>query len=226
MVHERARARQHLLPQVRQPAGAQHERGCTESTSSGPSGAFKWRNVTGEQSKYGIELIPASGYSACLTTDQYSMINPEGNLQAPRITGRSRDETRTILATLRRQNFLDFIYFTHFETLDPAAYCDPGLGGHATARSTATSAAAAAPRSSSPTTTRCWARSTPTTTSLSAATPSSARSRATGSSSTGRRPVRRRGRLQRRPELRRDAGLPGRRARRCRRPTRSSRTSR
>jgi hypothetical protein len=88
------------------------------------TGAFKWRNVTGEQSKYGIELIPATGYSSCLTTDQYSMINPEGNLQL-RITGRSRDETRTILATLRRQNFLDFIYFTHFETLDPAAYSDP-----------------------------------------------------------------------------------------------------
>ena len=101
------------------------------------SGAFKWRNVAGEQSKYGIELIPATGYSSCLTTDQYSMINPEGNMQL-RITGRSRDETRTILATLRRQNFLDFIYFTHFETLDPAAYSRSRRRATATARSTAT----------------------------------------------------------------------------------------
>ena len=88
------------------------------------SGTFKWRNIPGEPSKYGIELLPVTGYSSCLTTDQYSMIDSEGNLQL-RITGRSRDETRTIIATLRRQNFLDYIYFTHFETLDPAAYSDP-----------------------------------------------------------------------------------------------------
>jgi hypothetical protein len=88
------------------------------------TGTFKWRNIPGEESKYGIELMPAPGYSACSTTDQYSMIDPEGNMQL-RITGRSRDETRTIIATLRRQNFLDYIYFTHFETLDPAAYSDP-----------------------------------------------------------------------------------------------------
>jgi hypothetical protein len=88
------------------------------------TGTFKWRNIPGEASKYGIELMPVTGYSSCSTTDQYSMIDPEGNMQL-RITGRSRDETRTIIATLRRQNFLDYIYFTHFETLDPAAYADP-----------------------------------------------------------------------------------------------------
>ena len=88
------------------------------------SGTFKWRNIPNEASKYGIELIPAPGFSSCSTTDQYSVIDSEGNLQL-RITGRSRDETRTIIATLRRQNFLDYIYFTHFETLDPAAYSDP-----------------------------------------------------------------------------------------------------
>ena len=85
---------------------------------------FKWRNLPAEASKYGIELIPAAGYTQCSTTDQYSMVDPEGNIQL-RITGRSRDETRTIIATLRRLNFLDYIYFTHFETLDPAAYSDP-----------------------------------------------------------------------------------------------------
>ena len=63
------------------------------------------------------------GFTACSTTDQYSMIDSEGNMHL-RITGRSRGETRTILATLRRQNFLDYIYFTHFETLDPYTYND------------------------------------------------------------------------------------------------------
>jgi hypothetical protein len=88
------------------------------------AGAFKWRKVPNEESKYGIELIPAAGATACSTTDQYSMIDSQGNMRL-RVSGRSRGKTRTILATLRRQNFLDFIYFTHFETLDPAAYSDP-----------------------------------------------------------------------------------------------------
>ena len=88
------------------------------------TGTFKWRNLPGEAPKYGIELVPATGYSACSTTDQYSMIDSSGNLRL-RISGRSRGQTRTIMATLRRQNFLDFIYFTHFETLDPFAYSDP-----------------------------------------------------------------------------------------------------
>lgn len=94
------------------------------------SGAFKWRNVPGGQSKYGVELMPAPGFTACDPANQYSMIDSEGNMQL-RVSGRSRDETRTIIATLKRQNFLDYIYFTHFETLDPAAYSDP-----ATAQST------------------------------------------------------------------------------------------
>jgi len=34
------------------------------------SGTFKWRNLPGEASRYGIELIPAPGYTACLTPSQ------------------------------------------------------------------------------------------------------------------------------------------------------------
>ena len=57
--------------------------------------------------------------------------------------------TRSVMATLRRRNFIDFIYFTDFETLDPAAYSDPAHRPSPAARATATSArAAAAPRSS------------------------------------------------------------------------------
>ena len=37
-------------------------------------------------------------------------------------TGRSRNVTRTIQATLRRHAFIDYLYFTDFETTDPAAY--------------------------------------------------------------------------------------------------------
>jgi hypothetical protein len=92
------------------------------------SGPFKWRRLPGEEAKYGIELLAVQDadpqVELCDPSDQYSMIDPSGNMRL-RISGRSRGKTRTILATLRRQNFLDYIYFTHFETLDPAAYDDP-----------------------------------------------------------------------------------------------------
>ncbi len=37
-------------------------------------------------------------------------------------TGRVRTSERTIQAILRRRNFLDYVYFTDYETRDPAAY--------------------------------------------------------------------------------------------------------
>jgi type II secretory pathway pseudopilin PulG len=95
----------------------------TNGTSTYPGG-ITWRFVQNEQSRYTVDLVPATGKTQCSTSDQYTMIDPEGNIQL-RVTGRSRDNTKTIIATVRRQNFLDYIYFTHFETLDPAAYSDP-----------------------------------------------------------------------------------------------------
>lgn len=80
-----------------------------------------WRNLPGEKSQYTVELLPVPGFGQCINGNQYSMIDPSGNMRL-RISGKSRGEVRTILATLRRQNFLDFIYFTNFETLDPGAY--------------------------------------------------------------------------------------------------------
>ena len=81
-----------------------------------------WRNLpAGDESEYAVELLPAPGYDSCEEGDQYSMIDPDGNMRL-RVSGRSRGKTRSIVVTLRRRNFIDFIYFTHFETLDPAAY--------------------------------------------------------------------------------------------------------
>ena len=82
-----------------------------------------WRKLPGstEKAEYAVELMPAPGYSSCVENNQYSMVDTNGNLTV-RVTGRSRGEYRSVLATLRRSNFIDFIYFTDFETLDPAAY--------------------------------------------------------------------------------------------------------
>jgi hypothetical protein len=104
------------------PPNATEQTPVNQEHSSGQP--FKWRNLPAEQAKYGIELLPAreEGATEC-TSDQYSMIDRFGNMRL-RISGRSGDKTRSIIATLRRRNFIDFIYFTHFETLDPAAYDD------------------------------------------------------------------------------------------------------
>jgi len=89
-----------------------------------------WRSLPGSQAQYTVELLPAPGYSACVEGDQYSMVDPDGNMRV-RVSGRSRERERTLLATLRRRNFIDFIYFTHFETLDPLAYSSSGWRGWA-----------------------------------------------------------------------------------------------
>jgi hypothetical protein len=86
--------------------------------------ARKWRRLPGEKADYTVELMPAPGKPKCSIPDQYSMVDPFGNMRI-RVTGRSRGEFRTVIATLRRKNFIDFIYFTDFETLDPAAYSNP-----------------------------------------------------------------------------------------------------
>ena len=83
-----------------------------------------WRNLPGESARYTVELLPAPGFTQCVPGNQYSMIDPNGNMRL-RVTGRSRGETRSVLATLRRRNFIDFVYFTDYETLDPAAYSNP-----------------------------------------------------------------------------------------------------
>ena len=84
-----------------------------------------WRAIDAtEDAQYTVELLPAPGFASCVPNNQYSMVDPNGNMRL-RVTGRSRGETRSVIATLRRRNFIDFIYFTDFETLDPAAYSNP-----------------------------------------------------------------------------------------------------
>jgi hypothetical protein len=92
-----------------------------------------WRNLPGEQARYTVELLPAPGYTQCVPGNQYSMVDPNGNMRL-RVTGRSRGETRSVLATLRRRNFIDFVYFTDYETLDPAAYSNPASAEASCAR--------------------------------------------------------------------------------------------
>ncbi len=88
---------------------------------------LNWRNVQGSSTSYAIELMRANvttrpttgGWCTPGDTATASLIDgPTGTLQI-RSTGRSGSLRRTVVATLRRTGFLDYLYFTDFETEDP-----------------------------------------------------------------------------------------------------------
>lgn len=87
--------------------------------------AGHWRNVPGSNAQYVIEMLPAPGKSSCVDQDGTSMLDPSNNVFRLRVTGRPSATSatrRSIISTFRRTGFLDFIYFTNYETLDPAGY--------------------------------------------------------------------------------------------------------
>lgn len=82
----------------------------------------KTRRIPGGEAKYTIELLPASG-SQCQTSNPGgTMLDPSTGTFRIRATGFAGNEKRSVIATLRRKSFLDYLYFTDFETTDPALY--------------------------------------------------------------------------------------------------------
>jgi hypothetical protein len=92
----------------------------------------RWRTVAGmPDAKFSIELLPANGSATCNTATaqaptapDLSMIDQNTGTFRIRSTGVSRDQRRTIVTTFRRNSFLDFIYFTDYEALDPLTLTD------------------------------------------------------------------------------------------------------
>ena len=85
----------------------------------------RWRNVAGRPTQYTLELLPAPGKAACALGDISSMLNPATGTFRIRSTGRPRngsDLKRSVVASFRRRSFLDFLYFTDYETTDPINY--------------------------------------------------------------------------------------------------------
>lgn len=81
-----------------------------------------WRSLPGG-SQYTIELLPATGASSCDPSNAAAtMVDPNTGMMRIRADGRSAGETRSVVATLRRRSFIDFLYFTDFETGDPVTY--------------------------------------------------------------------------------------------------------
>jgi Tfp pilus assembly protein PilX len=94
----------------------------------------KRRKVPGNPgtAEYAIELLPAEGqtqYTQCSTTNPGpSMLEPSGLLKGTfriRSTGFSGSSTVSITATFKPATFLDYVYYTQRETLDPVTYGFP-----------------------------------------------------------------------------------------------------
>ena len=82
------------------------------------------RPVPGQPGEtYAIELMPANGFTSCLTSNPVnSMIQASGNGAGTlriRSTGYAGKVKRTVVANLREQSFLDYVWFTNYETSDP-----------------------------------------------------------------------------------------------------------
>jgi Tfp pilus assembly protein PilX len=85
----------------------------------------RWRKVAGTKNSYTIELLPANGNAACVENNYATMIDSATSSFKVRATGKSGANTklkRSIVASFRRRSFLDFLYFTDFETTDPINY--------------------------------------------------------------------------------------------------------
>jgi Tfp pilus assembly protein PilX len=86
----------------------------------------QWKNVTGSSAQYTVELLPANGATTCSTTSpDTSMLDTSTGTFRIRATGRVGKVTRSIVATFRRKSFLDFLWYTDYETMDPIATSDP-----------------------------------------------------------------------------------------------------
>jgi Tfp pilus assembly protein PilX len=84
----------------------------------------RWRNVTASQAQYTIEMLPANGNAKCVDGKQTTVLDQKTGTFRIRITGRSSATSkikRSLIATFKRQGFLDYLYFTNFEDLDPQA---------------------------------------------------------------------------------------------------------
>jgi hypothetical protein len=85
-----------------------------------------WRVLPGSQAQYAIELLPANKQPACVAgaKSQDSMIDKSTGTFRVRVTGATRQDgnpERSLVATFRRDGFLNFLWFTDFEDLDPQA---------------------------------------------------------------------------------------------------------
>ena len=94
-----------------------------------------WRYVPGTTAQYSIELLPVTApttgtpYPQCVEGDEGTMLDPSTGMFRIRVTGKSGNSKRTIVASFRRRGLLDFLWLTNYETQDPNNYPPNGYSG-------------------------------------------------------------------------------------------------
>jgi Tfp pilus assembly protein PilX len=85
-----------------------------------------WATIPGSSAQYSIELLPANSAAQCTVGNaQATFIDSSTGTFRIRSTGRSSStsaQNRSIISTFRRKGFLDYVYFTDYETMNPAFY--------------------------------------------------------------------------------------------------------
>jgi hypothetical protein len=95
---------------------------------------MQFTNIPFSEAQFEIEILPAAGQTQCATGVSTSVVDPTTGAFKIRSTGNYRGVHRSVVATFRRVGFLNFLYFTDFETLDPVT------AGNATQQAAATAA--------------------------------------------------------------------------------------
>ncbi len=100
---------------------------CYTSPVQAPGTAFSTATSTqipgsNVEGRFEIELLKAPGYaSACSATVTNSVIDPATGQLSVRSTGSYRGVRRSVVGTFKRAGFLNYLWFTDFETPDPSA---------------------------------------------------------------------------------------------------------
>jgi hypothetical protein len=87
-----------------------------------------WRSVPGSNAAYTIELLPVAPFTQCTPGDNVaaSMIDRSSRSLRVRVTGRVPTakgmDYRSLIGAVKRDGFLDFLYFTDYETSDAVWY--------------------------------------------------------------------------------------------------------
>jgi hypothetical protein len=80
------------------------------------------RQIPGSSDSYSIELLPQPPATACDPNNSLSMIDTQSGTIRIRATGFAERTRRSLVATFRRVGFVDFLYYTNFETANPVSY--------------------------------------------------------------------------------------------------------
>jgi hypothetical protein len=86
-----------------------------------PNGNAAFVNACGASTTCGKTLSGSTGEQRFRYSVNSGFLNTSGFLRLT-ATGKMRKTTRTVQVDLRRRSFLDYLYFTDYETKDPAVY--------------------------------------------------------------------------------------------------------